>query len=143
MRTKGLRTQRQQGSTLIEVLVSILVVAFGLLGYAGLFLASSKKNNDATYRTVVTLMASDMVESMRANRAAALAGTYNIAIGSAPQGAAQAQADLARWKGNLAKALPAGDGSVSVDLQGNVTIQIQWDGGVAGTPSAFINQSTI
>lgn len=143
MRTNRPRPQRQQGSTLIEVLVSILVVAFGLLGYAGLFLTSHKKNNESNYRTLVTLMASDMLESMRANRAAALAGTYNIAIGSVPQGATQAGADLARWKSNLAAGLPAGDGSVSVDLQGNVTLKIQWDGSGTGTPSAFINQSAI
>lgn len=143
MRAQKHRLGRQHGSTLLEVLVAILLVAFGLLGYAGLFLSSHKKNNDANYRTLVTLMASDVLESMRANRAAALQGTYNIGIGSVPAGGTLAAADLARWKGNLADGLPAGDGSVSVDLQGNVTVKIQWDGSGAGAPSAFITQSAI
>lgn len=137
------RRQGQHGSTLIEVLISILVVAIGLLGYAGLLLNTQKKNNDAYYRTQATLMASDMLESMRANSAPALQGDYNIAVGSAPTASGMAGADLARWKSNLAEGLPAGNGSVSVDLQGNATIVIQWDGSGTGVPTAFTTQSAI
>lgn len=135
--------QRQTGSTLIEVLISILIVAIGLLGYAGLLLSTQKKNSDAYFRTQVTLMASDMLESMRVNRAAALQGNYNIAIGSTPGGAGLAGTDLARWKANLAQGLPAGNGSVAVDLQGNATIVIQWDANGSGVPTAFTMQSAI
>ena len=137
------RRQGQHGSTLIEVLISILVVAIGLLGYAGLLLNTQKKNNDAYYRTQATLMASDMLESMRANSAPALQGDYNIAVGSAPTASGMAGADLARWKNNLAEGLPAGNGSVSVDLQGNATIVIQWDGSGTSVPTAFTTQSAI
>jgi type IV pilus assembly protein PilV len=137
------RRPGQQGSTLIEVLISILVVAIGLLGYAALLLNTQKKNNDAYYRTQATLMASDMLESMRANRTSALQGDYNIAIGSAPVSGGMAGADQARWKSNLAAGLPAGNGSVAVDLQGNTTIVIQWDGSGTGVPTAFVTQSAI
>lgn len=128
---------------MLEVLISILIISFGLLGYAGLLLSSHKKNNDANYRTMVTIMASDVLESMRANRAEALAGSYNVAVGSTPSGAGLAGNDLRRWKTLLAGNLPAGDGSVTVDLQGNATVRIEWDGMGTGTATAFIVQSAL
>lgn len=128
---------------MIEVLVSIVIISFGLLGYAGLLLSSHKKNNDANYRTMVAIMASDVLESMRANRTEALQGAYNVAVGSAPTGGTLAGADLQRWKTLLAGNLPAGDGSVTVDLQGNATVRIEWDGMGAGTVTAFTVQSAL
>lgn len=135
--------QSQRGATLIEVLVSIVIISFGLLGYAGLLLSSHKKNNEANYRTMVAIMASDVLESMRANRAEALQGAYNVAVGSAPTAGGLAGADLQRWKTLLAGNLPAGDGSVTVDLQGNATVRIEWDGAGTGTATAFTVQSAL
>lgn len=56
-----------RGFTLIEVLVTLLVFSFGLLAVAGLQTISKKANYDALQRTTASLLASDMVERMRAN----------------------------------------------------------------------------
>ncbi len=56
-----------RGFTLIEVLVTLLIFSFGLLAVAGLQTISKKANYDALQRTTASLLASDLIERMRAN----------------------------------------------------------------------------
>jgi type IV pilus assembly protein PilV len=59
--------RRQLGFSMVEVLVSVFIVAIGLLGIAGLQFMSKRSNFEAVQRTTATLLASDIVERMRAN----------------------------------------------------------------------------
>ncbi len=58
---------RNRGFTLIEVLITLVVFAIGLLTVAGLQAVSKKANYDALQRTTATLLAHDIIERMRAN----------------------------------------------------------------------------
>lgn len=118
--------KKQRGFTLLEVLVTIVVLSLGLLGYAGLQMASLKNSASAYQRSQATILAYDIIDRMRVNRAQALAGDYNTAVGAAAGGAGMAGDDLTDWKGLLANALPGGDAAIVVDLTGNVLIQIVW-----------------
>lgn len=133
----------QAGATMIEVLVTIAVVSLGLLGYAGLVMKSQQSNHAAYSRSVATMLAYNITECMRANRAAALAGGYNVAIGSSPAGSGIASTDLTNWKADMSAALPSGDGSVTVDLQGNVTIIVRWNEKRDGTYTSFTTQTAL
>jgi type IV pilus assembly protein PilV len=73
-----------QGFTLVEVLIAVLVLSLGLLGLAGLQANSLKFNTSAAVRGQATLVAYDIIDRMRANRDAALAGAYDDAMGIAP-----------------------------------------------------------
>lgn len=120
------RRKLQQGFTLLEVLVTMVVMALGLLGYAGLQMASLKNSASAYQRSQATILAYDMIDRMRANRGQAVAGFYNITIGGTSAGAGIAGADLVDWKALVGNALPGGDASITVDGTGNVLITIQW-----------------
>lgn len=112
---------------MIEVLVTIVIVSIGLLGYAGLLLKSNKDNLTAYQRSQATLLAYDITDCMRANRANAIGGQYTIAIGTAAgSGTSIAAQDLVRWKSRLSSNLPSGDGGIQVNGSGGVTITIQW-----------------
>lgn len=127
----------QRGVTLLEVLISIVVLAVGLLGYAGLQTMSLKNNNSAYQRSQATMLTYDIVDRMRANRPNL--ASYQVAMGSA--GTYQ---DVITWKNNVAAALPDGKASVVVDLNGNATITIQWDDNRDGTsPIQFITQTAL
>ncbi|MFZ3288159.1 MAG: type IV pilus modification protein PilV, partial [Telluria sp.] len=63
--------QRQQGFSLIEVLITMLIVSIGLLGIAGIIVTNLKHNQSSYARTQASLLVSDIVDRMRANRAAA------------------------------------------------------------------------
>ena len=123
---------KQSGFTLLEILVAMLVMAIGLLGLAGLMTSSMRNNLSASHRTQATWMAYDIVDRMRANRVTAVTGGYATPMGTAaacsaaqPTGTVPAQ-DIAAWKNQLACALPAGNGSIT--LAGTrATILIQWN----------------
>ncbi len=114
------------GFSLIEVLVTVVVVSLGLLGFAGLLSQSVASNREAYFRSQATFVSYHIIERMRVNRAAAVGGAYTIAVGSAPSGTSRAAADLVDWKQLLTNTFPEGDGSVTTDGNGNVSIVIQW-----------------
>ncbi|MFC1774181.1 type IV pilus modification protein PilV [Pseudomonadota bacterium] len=147
---------RSHGFTLIEVMIAVLVLSLGLLGLAGLQATSLKANASAATRGQATLLAYDIIDRMRANRDAALAGTYNNTAGTAPtsggsncqangatcDGNAIAAYDLNQWKCLLGKwktnsvcsttlginkgLLPDGDGSVVVNNGNEALVTITW-----------------
>lgn len=59
--------QRQQGITLLEVLISILVLSFGLLGMLGLTANSLKISSTSYYRTIAAHQLTTMADMMVAN----------------------------------------------------------------------------
>ena len=61
--------QRQSGTTLLEVVVTIVIISIGLLGLAGLQLNSMKFQKSASQRSEAVQSAYDLSERMRANGA--------------------------------------------------------------------------
>ena len=126
-----MRLIKQRGVGLIEILVTILVIAIGLLGLAGMQTASMKNINNSHNRALATIAAYDMAERMRSNPAGVKGGSYdavtvnestNASCGSTPGAAV----DICEW----AAALKA---SFSDDFVGSVTaaglnhkIKITW-----------------
>lgn len=117
---------RQQGFTLLEVLVAMVIVSIGLVGLAGLMMTSVKNNQSAFYRSQASWLAYDVVDRMRANRTQALSGLYNIAYQVAPAGSGMPFTDLTQWKQELATALPGGDGQITFP-NGVATVVVRWD----------------
>lgn len=103
------------GFTLIEVLVSILVFSFGLLGLVGMqarILQASTQNAD---RARASLLANEIVSVMWARQTTAITGL----------------SDYASWQARVASpatvGLPGGKGIVSKpDANKQVTITIAW-----------------
>lgn len=131
--------QRQQGATLIEVLITMLIVALGLLGAAGLQLASTRYQQTAYMRGQAIVQAQFISEKMRANTSAI--GTYltndayaaatlaalpadpacGMSATSTCTAAQSAAKDLRDWRRSL-QALPGGRGSInSVIGAGGIT----------------------
>lgn len=77
------RSKRQAGSTLIEVLISLLVLSGGMMGMAGLQTVSLQANQNAFFRTQATTFTLDIVERMRTNLTAVQNGDYNDVVGAA------------------------------------------------------------
>lgn len=113
---------RQQGFTLLEVLVAIVVISLGLLGLAGLQVVSLNNNQTAYYRSIATQQAYDMADRVRANLAGVKANEYNNLDNSIPTDpdcvtnactpAQMADADHAQWNINNQRLLPGGFGTV-------------------------------
>ena len=57
----------QKGFSMIEVLVTVVILAVGLLGIAALQFMSKRSNFEAVQRTAATMLAYDIIERMRTN----------------------------------------------------------------------------
>jgi type IV pilus assembly protein PilV len=123
---------RAAGFTMLEVMIAIVVIAFGLLGLAGLQAFSLKNNQSASLRVAATMLAADMVDRMKANFQGVIAGEYNkpnpadygtavpgclTTSGCTPQ--ELAQNDLREWADRIAAALPNANGIVCLDSTPN------------------------
>lgn len=117
------------GIAMIEVLVTVVILSVGLLGAAGMQVATVKQTNNSGLRTQALILAKDMVRRIRTNRNAVL-DSNNISVGSylKAQNAAFpstalttclsggdctpsqiAQADLVIWSRLLQNSLPVDD----------------------------------
>lgn len=70
------RLNRHRGFTLIEVLVTLLVLAIGLLGLAGMNARMLNSQFEAYQRAQAMLLVEDMASRIRSNPAAARSGNY-------------------------------------------------------------------
>jgi len=121
-----------QGFTLVEVLISILVFSFGLLGAAALQSVAVQMGTQNADRSRAAVLANEMVSTLWAK-----------------QTATPATADLNAWKAKVANAqgagLPNGVGSVAACAGSSVancaTVTITWKA-VSAKASANSNQYT-
>lgn len=118
----------QKGFSLIEVLITSLVISVGLHGIAGIVANSLKSNQSSYTRTQASLLANDMIDRMRANRRSASVDNYNLALTATPSGAGVVANDLIDWRNTLASTLPAGTGAVVLDaVTLRVSVTVQWN----------------
>ena len=96
----------ERGATLIEVLVTIVILTFGLLGVAGLQVRMHLAQAESYHRSHAVLLMQDMVDRVNANRINALnyATTAALGTGNAVQdctGLIGAALDLCEWNNSL------------------------------------------
>lgn len=116
-------SEKQFGISLIEILVSIVIVCFGLLGVAGLLTTGIKSTQGSQFRTQASFMAYDMAERMRVNRQIALNGDYSTAVTASNTIATNDKTDWLAAVGTL----PSGVGTVAMTNTNFFTITVQWD----------------
>jgi len=92
----------QNGSSLFEVLVSVLILGLGLLGVSAVQTTALRNAGHALELTLAASHGQAILETMRSRRQAALAGSYHTG-GLVCD--AQAGSDIGRWIGDLQKAL--------------------------------------
>lgn len=114
-RRRNHKALSQSGITLIEVLVTILIIAIGLLGLLGMQAKSLASHKDSFDRKTTVELLSQITERMRSNHLGFMSGNYEsqLAVGGAIQIAPScgstiacnpeqiALADIAQWQGMI------------------------------------------
>ncbi|HEY4371542.1 MAG TPA: type IV pilus modification protein PilV [Burkholderiales bacterium] len=147
-RRPGAKPQ-QRGSTMIEVLIAIVVLALGMMGMLGMFLNSLKIASGSIYRNTATQHAYMMGDFVRSNRVNIQNYfTPTATLSTACFGAAGGACDSVRamttntampnteykvWETQLANLLPAGQGKVCRDSIASSTTRSS-----PGTMAAFL-----
>ena len=132
----------QRGSFLLEALISVLIVALGILGLIGLQARALQNVDDAQYRAEAAFLANSLLGQMWVYDPAKLKADFDSSGGGAPY------LEFKSWVGQR---LPGANSVapapvVTVDAAGNppitatshnVLIQVFWiaPGDVAGTPA--------
>ena len=70
----------QSGFSLIEILISIVVMSIGLLGLGGLQLVSLKGVSNAHSNNVASMLSMDLADRMRSNAKGVEGGFYGLSI---------------------------------------------------------------
>jgi type IV pilus assembly protein PilV len=136
---------------LIEVLVAMLIVAFGALGFVGLQARTTVTNLEGYQRAQALVLLNDIAQRMNANRPAA--ASYVVAnIGVNDPGACPANPlaarDLCEWSnlirgaaveesGNKVGAVQAARGCIEALGGGRYLVSVVWQGVQATAPSAL------
>lgn len=141
LRPAAIDPARQQGSSLLEVLVTLAIVAVALLGTAALQAKALQLNQGGQFRAQAVFLVADIAERMEANKAAAVAGAYVLTSGDTPpslvtdcstavcSSSTLATYDILQWQAAVAAVLPQGSWSVARTATGNpstYSIAVSW-----------------
>lgn len=134
--------QQCRGATMIEVLISLFVLAIGLLGVLGMQAEGTLANQRGLFTTQAAFLAQDMADRIRVNdrpnAQGVSTGAYdntdtqsNYRPGNCRRNACDANAllryDRGTWKNELEDQLPRGRGGVSWDnATQTYTISVVW-----------------
>lgn len=135
------RASHQGGSSLVEVLVAMLLMSFGVLAMTSLQAHGLQHSHTTDTRARATLLGHDLADRMRANvspngdwsayelTALAKSSDNSVSLPSHCEGstpcafADMAARDLVQWQQHLAHSLPQGRGHVrSVGAQADIWI---------------------
>jgi type IV pilus assembly protein PilV len=130
----------QSGASLLEVLIAIVIMSFGLLALGGLTASSVQYGKMAQFQTVGVQLAADLVDRMRSNSDGFIANAYNktavyssataaitvpaCATTTQCTSAEMASIDLAEWRNSLRLSLPGGDAYVVRDAVTPLAVDI-------------------
>lgn len=126
----------QRGFSMIEVLIAIVVLAIGLLGFALLQTTNLRYTQSANNRTLATNLAYSLLDQMRTNRLAAAqytaagfaTNTLTVANACGAVAAADAVAQgIGNWRCQVVNALgPSAAATVTYNASGVATVQLTW-----------------
>lgn len=135
MSTRPRPLQAQRGVALLEVLIAFLILSVGLVGFSALQVRALKATQSTLQRTKAAMLANYMLDSMRANKAAAITSPsgYRVAAQTCTSPSATttlADNDRLKWFVALKSAL--GDRATTcADLDCTTaavcTVNIYWD----------------
>ena len=144
-------TRRMGGFSLLEVLISVIVIAIGLLGLAGLQTIGIRNTHNAFLRGQMTQLMYDLSDSIRTNRDGGIAGDYvRTSVTTVPTAPAYdcsttfptatkvcsrqqlADADIKSWLERLNRIIPSGRWQVDVECVNCANgmpyiLRVQWD----------------
>lgn len=130
--------RRVHGIALIESLVSLLVLALGVMSLAGVQFRLLAENRVSNQRAVAIGLIDDMANRILNNKDEALAGAYSVTweadveeadCAARPCNADQlAQADIYAWKKSISVSLPGGSANVFISPNDSrqIGIAVAW-----------------
>tara|TARA_R110002051_G_scaffold149185_1_gene221724 strand:- start:78 stop:545 length:468 start_codon:yes stop_codon:yes gene_type:complete len=146
MRNQHTLPRSQQGASLLEVLIAILILAIGLLGIAALQAVTLRNMQGSGDRSVAVIQVYAMFDMMRANRDDAVDGDYDTAgyICEAPAAGGRVAAEQGMWIQQMQQAMGPGTCGEVDCASGVCTVKVRWNedrlGGNEGSTDTAVTQ---
>ena len=123
---------KMQGSSMLEVLVTIIILTIGLTGLASLQAFSINNNSTATMRFNANIYASEMMERLKANRSLAAGQFYNLSLTTPASFTPSTMGkieniDRVSWLKSIDSSLLDAHGAISCTTDALCTVTIQWN----------------
>ncbi len=118
-----------KGTSLIEVMVSVLILSIGLLGIAAMQATALRNTQSSVERTQAVIQSYSVMDAMRANIISARANAYNTGgwMCAAPGGTDLVSTDKARWAAAMQSTIGTG-ACGRISCASNVcTVDVRWD----------------
>jgi len=136
---------RISGFSMIEVLIALVVLALGLLGFALLQTLNLRYTQSANHRTQATNLAYDLLDQMRANRlSVAQYATASFAAGSVsgtgctrPIATVSVAQSVTRWQCQVVEALGNQATATVTYVGGDANVILTWGERVVGPDTRF------
>lgn len=129
-------SRQVRGVSLIEVLVSVVILGVGLLGIAAMQSVALRSGQSSLESSQGVMQSMSITEAMRANRGNAAAYNLGAMQCTVPAGGTLAQNDIAAWITALKTTIGTpGDTSTCGQITGcplNCVITVRWDDSRAG-----------
>ncbi len=134
--------RKSKGFSLVEVLITLIIMSVGMLGIAGLYVQSMQAGRTSMLRHHAVTLAGDIADRIRANPLAGAASTASpgqdnncVGMGANCDAAQMAAHDIFLWQAHANDFLPPmGDGTEQVIVAFNgaalpptFTITVRWD----------------
>lgn len=123
------RLHKQAGLTLLEIMITVVILSLGLLGLAGLQMTGLKNNRNAYYNTVAAQVVQDLAERIKADQVGANDEKYDALDEVADQSkCAVADPTVLERAACLAAALPGGRSLVTKrsDIPKTFYVAMRW-----------------
>jgi type IV pilus assembly protein PilV len=139
--TSMILLRKQSGASLIEVLVSVLILSFGLLGMAALQTRALQGNQSSVQRSQAIMLNQYMMDAMRVDRENAKGSLYNTDYVCGPDGISGsdtlAKNNMRHWLDNIERGLGVPEdttscGAISCSASYVCTVKIKWDDSKSG-----------
>ncbi|TXH69563.1 MAG: type IV pilus modification protein PilV [Thiothrix sp.] len=129
--------RKQRGAGLIEVLVSVVILAVGLTGIASMQVRSIRNNVSALEHSIAVIQAQSMADILTISRTKALAGAFNFAMDdNVPNDPHFVNNSVKQWRTSISNLLGTdAKGSINC-VSATCTIVVQWNNSRATEGSA-------
>lgn len=145
-------SSHQQGSAILEALISILIFSIGILSLMNLQAASIKNSSDARYRADATYLANQIIGQMWVDRGNISAYAHKPAgAACAPTGAASGNSNVTAWLAQASTLLPGASsanqqitvGALTSSNAYPITVTICWQAPQDSAPHNFVTTTQI
>lgn len=124
----------QQGFGLIEVMVVVIIMGFGILSIARLQLINTQTVATTYLDAQATLYSDEIISRLRSNKQAAIEGAYNTPLAAfsdlerPSDQASQATIGRYNWMKNISATLPSAQAAIQCNSMGVCIVAVTYEG---------------